>query len=276
MATPLRCPFCHDALAASADDRVDCAGCEAAHHLDCFIEGEGCAATGCGVQRGRPGGREPIRDLPGLVAWRAAGGAPRRTWISAVLMLALVMVVGAGLGLVVGGVLELALGWPVARSMAVGAGLGLLIALLLLLLPQGRRRGGVAARPVEPLPGQFDAITGMWVAPGSRPGTLGGVHDGLAERLAAEGPPEATRAARRTRPDGVTPDRCPDCSGDLLADGEDGDEEPLWTCFHCGADLVDLAGRYRGRPEAEPAATSEPGDDPSDRHPPRGSERVEA
>ena len=40
----LRCPYCHDAIAPDQSPGVACAGCEAVHHAECFLEGEGCAA----------------------------------------------------------------------------------------------------------------------------------------------------------------------------------------------------------------------------------------
>lgn len=44
----LRCPYCHDTLAAAAS--VACGRCQSRHHLACFVENGGCSIAGC-----RPG-----------------------------------------------------------------------------------------------------------------------------------------------------------------------------------------------------------------------------
>ena len=43
--TATRCPFCHDACAASEDVRV-CSRCLTRHHADCWSEGHGCGSCG--------------------------------------------------------------------------------------------------------------------------------------------------------------------------------------------------------------------------------------
>lgn len=48
----LRCPFCHDQLAADAPV-VHCAACDAPHHPSCFEEGEGCSISGCRERKAR-------------------------------------------------------------------------------------------------------------------------------------------------------------------------------------------------------------------------------
>ncbi len=44
-----KCPYCHDTVAEEA--AVECRGCGAAHHLECFAEHGGCAIFGCGSVR---------------------------------------------------------------------------------------------------------------------------------------------------------------------------------------------------------------------------------
>jgi hypothetical protein len=46
---PFRCPFCHAGMQVG-DLAAHCDACKAPHHLACFAERSGCAATGCAGQ----------------------------------------------------------------------------------------------------------------------------------------------------------------------------------------------------------------------------------
>lgn len=264
MSKALRCPFCHDALAPDDAERVDCAACEGAHHRACFLEADGCAATGCGARRWRaPDGEH--HDLLALARGPDDAPAPAFT-LSGLLALGAVVLLGAG----VGGALVTWLNplffpaaerWAGVLGLLAGGALGLIAALALAFGPERGPARSPAARLPDPLQGQFDPMTGMTVANGAPLGTMIGVDQVLVEQLRAEAPPPELR--RTGRPGGTPPPRCPDCAGELEPPEPD-DPDALWDCYHCGADLVDLAGRYRsagaedgssqGR-EREPALT---------------------
>ena len=62
-AESLRCPFCHDVLEAEVSGLLECSACMAPHHAECFVEGRGCAATGCEVTVARVGHVEVPLDI---------------------------------------------------------------------------------------------------------------------------------------------------------------------------------------------------------------------
>ncbi len=247
MSKALRCPYCHDVLASDDPERVDCVECDGAHHRACFLEAEGCAATACGARRCRSPAGEHY-DLVALPSEADPAPAPALTLAGIVAFIASVLL-GAGLG---GELLTPLLQW-LAPSVAnlsellgllAGAALGLIGALAFALAPERRaaRTPSFGLRPPDPLEGEFDPVTGMVLARGTPRMSLMGVAHAVVDRLRADAPPPELR--RAGRPAGAPPERCPDCDG-ALEPSEPEDPEPLWDCYHCGADLVDLAGRYR-------------------------------
>lgn len=52
-----RCPYCHEAFAGAAIERVRCVGCGTRHHAECWTEHGRCSVHGC------EGTRPNVRDL---------------------------------------------------------------------------------------------------------------------------------------------------------------------------------------------------------------------
>ena len=258
MAAALRCPFCHDQL--PADPPLRCAACDAAHHVECFLEQGGCAATACGGARSKLGRQQLELDaLRALAAdpprLNALAARSRRTSRPALWSMALLLALfGAVLGsLTAGALVELGSGrvemvswWPAI----VGALVGLAVAWWFMLRESDLPSRHSVHRGAQE---HFDAILGLWryddmlgnMFPASN--SLGPL-DAVLERNA---PDRATAAA-------APPERCPSCEGRLRDPGEEG--EPLSFCFHCGADLTEPPVRIREgvQIEGDPSSEGEP------------------
>jgi hypothetical protein len=216
-----RCPYCHDAIAATAvsagDARIECELCRAPHHAECFVELGKCAATGCSGQRARVGEGAGL-ETPELAGRVAAGdlsiavAGPRLSLLRAIGLWVSVLA-WAGAALAMAGRWDLAIVLPLLGL--------LLLPIFLPLVIRGRGTPSVRVDTVErPLdPGQSNLMP--WtLAP--RP------HELLREQLGAESaePVEAPTTA--------LPPKCPSCGGEIEREGDD----PVAFCYHCGASLV--------------------------------------
>ncbi len=132
MAKAHRCPFCHDAIAAEATDRVECAGCRAAHHAECFTEHGRCSATGCGTMEAQTGGSGRTGDEGG--------------WLLKTVMFVSVAT------------------FPTIVFGLEGLILGLVLGLLSLafVMALGSRKTVVRMPTEDLIATRFDAITGQW------------------------------------------------------------------------------------------------------------------
>ena len=230
-----RCPYCHETSPAEDPRLVPCAACEALHHAACFVEGGGCAGSGCRAQAVRLGGRlVPLEELAragdDLEALRAAprGSLPAAVWVG-VATLVFFLVTGMVL--------------PLARSEGWLTAVVALLPMVLILgggwvlirraghLASGRRRVVVRDRhaPQE----EFNPIFGVITPTGWVPGVLHDQTQEERERLAHDRPALAPAAP--------PPERCPSCAGALREPDEPA--EPLAFCFHCGASLGPEADR---------------------------------
>lgn len=249
----LRCPFCHAACEEGAA-RVACAACGAPHHAPCFVEGRGCAATGCRATSARVG--ERVVGMAGLLAAAEDPAALERLGRApATRRNLLLLAATAGLG---------ALGLALVGSGAGPLGLTALLGAGALLWVAVRQRRPVEERPRVVLRDDrtaFDPIFGVsspagWV-PGVFPDPAADVRDKLRRLPAAPaGPAE-------------TPERCPACEAALREPGlrEPGQpEEPLAFCFHCGASLgPEPAGseqELEGEPPEKPLPERRPPEEP--------------
>lgn len=243
----LRCPFCHAACQEEAT-RVACAACGAPHHAPCFVEGRGCAATGCRATSARVG--ERVVDLAGLMSaaedpaeLERLGRAPATR--ANLLLLAVAALLGAlGLAWIQAGA------GPAGLMALLGAGAVFWLAI--------RQRRPVEERPRVVLRDDrtaFDPVFGVsspagWV-PGVFPDPAADVRDKLRRLPAAPaGPAE-------------TPERCPACEAALREPGQP--DEPLAFCFHCGASLAPESAGAGGELEGEPEEKRAPGELPREK-----------
>jgi len=229
----LRCPFCHEDLAAGAEDGVGCAACGAPHHAACFAEAGRCAATGCDSPSARVAGVVlPAARLgePGALAAARARGA---RWSAVRAVAGLVAAAAA----IAAGIVA---GWlGVFGVLAVALVIGALVATATAPRPGGRavlgrRRGD-----------EFDPIFGTWQPGGWTPGVFPDATRGFRDEL-EPGRPRAVRPRQ-----GPAPATCPNCAGSLLDDEGRPDPE-LAFCFHCGLELPGASEPEQAEPPPAP------------------------
>jgi Prokaryotic RING finger family 1 len=223
-ARTLRCPFCHDGLDEAAADLVTCAACGGPHHAECFLEGEGCAGTGCAqvAAQVRTEGADATLTLSELRDYlRDPTTLPARDgWLS-------------GLGL---GVATLAMIWvlvKVGTDHTVGADLAWIAvgaavwfsSMAIWRLTRPAPPGSHPRVVRTPGGGEFDPFLGVWHGGLWVPGTNLGPGAELLERLREQAP-------QFDGSPGSLAAECPACKAQLQAD-DDPDAQAAF-CHHCG------------------------------------------
>jgi hypothetical protein len=225
-----RCPFCRAELGAAWGARVECIACKAPHHPECFVESQGCAATGCRAREVIvPGDPDPV-PLAFLADRLAKGESAGGDLLAARLATAggVLLVLGSfGYGIIAAspGMVCFAIAAAVIGTVGLLAARGLLVA----VSEQERHRDPMGP-PID------DIRSGV---PGIGPAAVMGQRDpfdAIRDRLEPEEREEPDERPEPPRAPATLPAKCPSCAN-ALEPGDPG-SEPIAFCYHCGAPLA--------------------------------------